>query len=122
MTDHFIQWSPGMTLESIEKAVILKAFAFYRYNKTATASALKIAIRTLDAKLEKYRYEEEQERERQASVVRNRRDFLERQRGNVPDNLGITHPSIYQRPPEVNHVRNDINENPPMGPKKDRKK
>lgn len=49
-----IIWQPGITLEQIEKQVILKAFAFFRQNKTQTANALDIAIRTLDHKLEEY--------------------------------------------------------------------
>jgi transcriptional regulator with PAS, ATPase and Fis domain len=49
-----IHWQPGMTLEEVEKQVILKAFQFYNRNKTHTAKALDIAIRTLDSKLEKY--------------------------------------------------------------------
>lgn len=52
--DGHITWSPGVTLEAIEKETILKAFRFYRGNKTATANALGIAIRTLDNKLERY--------------------------------------------------------------------
>lgn len=49
-----ISWQPGMTLESIEKQVILKAFSFYQGNKTKTAQSLGIAIRTLDNKLLSY--------------------------------------------------------------------
>lgn len=49
-----VNWSPGVTLEQIEKQVILNAFRFYRGNKTQTAIALGIAIRTLENKLEKY--------------------------------------------------------------------
>jgi len=55
MSDVF--WSPGRTLEEIEKAVILEAIRFFRNNKTQTALALGIAIRTLDYKLAKYRGE-----------------------------------------------------------------
>ena len=47
-------WQPGMSLEDIEKIAILKAFDFFRGNKTQTANSLGIAIRTLDSKLEKY--------------------------------------------------------------------
>jgi hypothetical protein len=46
-----------MTLASVEKAIILNAFKFYRNNKTATAQALGVAIRTLDSKLSKYELE-----------------------------------------------------------------
>lgn len=47
-------WQPGVTLEELEKAAILKALRFHGGNKTVTANALGIAIRTLDSKLEKY--------------------------------------------------------------------
>lgn len=47
-------WSPGRTLDDLEKEVILHAYKFYGYNKTKTASSLGIAIRTLDNKLEHY--------------------------------------------------------------------
>lgn len=47
-------WQPGVTLDQVEKEVILKALSFYHGNKTVTARALGIAIRTLDNKLEKY--------------------------------------------------------------------
>lgn len=49
-----LNWQPGMSLEVVEKHVILQAFRFYRGNKTMTSNALGIAIRTLDSKLEKY--------------------------------------------------------------------
>ena len=49
-----IIWSPGVTLEMIEKQVILMAYKFYQSNKTTTARVLDISIRTLDAKLDKY--------------------------------------------------------------------
>lgn len=53
MTDP-IYWSPGVTLEAVEKQVILKAFRWFRGNKTQTSIALGISIRTLENKLEKY--------------------------------------------------------------------
>ncbi len=83
-----ITWSPGMTLESIEKQVVLKAFNHYRGNKTATANALGIAIRTLDTKLEKYEVDVTAERERQAEDGRKRESLLARSRGVVPNNVG----------------------------------
>jgi hypothetical protein len=49
-----ISWQPGVTLEQVEKDVILHALRFYDGNKTRTAAALGIAIRTLDARLEVY--------------------------------------------------------------------
>lgn len=56
-------WTPGQTLEAIEREVILKAYRFYQQNKTHTATALGISIRTLDAKLAKFAKEEEKSHE-----------------------------------------------------------
>ena len=60
-----LYWSPGVTLELVEKQVIIKAYKHFKNNKTATANALGIAIRTLDAKLEKYEYDNKREEEAQ---------------------------------------------------------
>lgn len=49
-----INWQPGITLEEIEKEVILKALQFYHGNKTHTANALGISIRTIQNKLAQY--------------------------------------------------------------------
>lgn len=49
------EWSPGVTLDELEKAVIEKAMRYYEGNKTRTASSLGIAIRTLDNKLARYK-------------------------------------------------------------------
>lgn len=81
-----INWSPGVTLENIEKQVILMAFRFYRGNKTTTANSLGIAIRTLDNKLEKYEADGKAEKERQDDESAKRTEFLKRQRGNVQFN------------------------------------
>jgi Bacterial regulatory protein, Fis family len=48
-------WQPGITLEQIEREVILKALRFYQGNKTQTARALGVAVRTIDNKLECYK-------------------------------------------------------------------
>ena len=58
-----IIWQPGVTLEEVEKAVIMRALHYHQNNKTQTAMALKIAIRTLDNKLAKYKAEAEQKKE-----------------------------------------------------------
>lgn len=57
-------WSPGVTLESLEKEAIQDAFRFYQGNKTVTAQVLGIAVRTLDAKLAKYAKDEEAKKEK----------------------------------------------------------
>lgn len=76
-----IHWSPGITLEDIEKMVIIKAYSFFKKNKTATAESLKIAIRTLDAKLAKYEMEEQDARERSDAQERHRVEWLNKSRG-----------------------------------------
>lgn len=85
--ENFIVWSPGVTLDAIEKQVILKAFRFYRGNKTATAQALGIAIRTLDNKLEKYEADGQAEKVREENANRQRAEWLKRQRGTVGTNI-----------------------------------
>lgn len=47
-------WQPGMTLEQLEKQVILHAYSFYGMNKAKTAQALGIAYRTIRYKLTSY--------------------------------------------------------------------
>lgn len=87
-----ILWSPGVTLEHIEKQVILKAYKHYRENKTITANALGIAVRTLDNKLEKYA-EDKLAEEKQLSEIRKREeDYKRRARGLAsPETLPIGH-------------------------------
>lgn len=65
-------WSPGMTLEDVEKEAILAAFKFFRGNKTQTAASLGIAIRTLDYKIAKYQADEaaKEEKKNEVSVPR----------------------------------------------------
>lgn len=84
MTEGIIIWSPGVTLESIEKQVIQKAFVHFKQNKTATASALGISIRTLDNKFEKYEAESKEAREGDERRRREKDTFLARARGNAP--------------------------------------
>lgn len=97
-----IDWTPGLTLEAVEKMCIQQAFKFYRGNKTTTANSLGIAIRTLDNKLEKYESEDrdrilyvEGERARQKAQ-------LERARGNghfqIPSSIPGPHAGISVEP------------------------
>lgn len=58
-----VYWSPGVTLEELEKRTILRALRFYNNNKTHTASALGISIRTLQNKLNEYNGIKKQEEE-----------------------------------------------------------
>lgn len=48
-------WSPGRTLDDIERNVILEALTYHQGNRTHTAKALGISIRTLRNKLADYR-------------------------------------------------------------------
>jgi transcriptional regulator with PAS, ATPase and Fis domain len=48
-------WTPGRTLNDIEKNVILEALTWHAGNRTHTAKALGISIRTLRNKLAEYR-------------------------------------------------------------------
>ncbi len=48
-------WSPGRTLDQIEKNVILDALKYHQGNRTHTAKSLGISIRTLRNKLADYR-------------------------------------------------------------------
>ncbi len=79
-----IMWSPGVTLEGIEQQVIIKAYAFYRKNKTATAQSLGISIRTLDNKLEKYEADQLLQTERDYESRQRRAEQLNRARGLSP--------------------------------------
>lgn len=79
-----ITWTPGVTLEEVERQVILMAFRFYRGNQTTTAIALGIDYKTLTNKLGKYRELDEQRAEDDKHRDEARDAFLRRQRG-IPD-------------------------------------
>lgn len=81
--DSLITWTPGVSLASIEKQVILAAFRFYRGNKTTTSTALGISIRTLDNKLEKYEADGKADKEKEQTHARKQSDYLARARGNL---------------------------------------
>jgi hypothetical protein len=76
-----ILWTPGMTLEQIEKHVIIKAFRHYQSNKTATAKSLGISVRTLDTKLQQYDLEEKEKADKEYERRQEQEDFLARSRG-----------------------------------------
>ncbi len=48
-------WTPGRTLDDIERTVIIEALQYHQGNRTHTAKALGISIRTLRNKLSDYR-------------------------------------------------------------------
>jgi hypothetical protein len=94
-----LTWSPGVTLEQIERHAIEQAYKFYQGNKVQTARALDIAVRTLETKLEKYRNDDARTT---ASVEEQRKrdsDFQRRQRGLPPLDSGIdTGEARFDRP------------------------
>jgi hypothetical protein len=95
-------WYPGVTLDELEKGAILKAFKFYRGNKTQTANVLGIAIRTLDNKLEKYAADDRIHAERAARDAIERKAQLDRARGIVPTvqaNGHTVNTRVYVQPP-----------------------
>lgn len=76
-----IDWTPGLTLDEVEKITIRQAYKFYRDNKTTTASALGIAIKTLASKLEKYESDDANQRRIIEGQRENNRNELARARG-----------------------------------------
>jgi CRISPR/Cas system CMR-associated protein Cmr5 small subunit len=86
--DGFIQWSPGVSLEALEKQAIQKAFMHFQENKQATANALGITVDFLESKLEKYQQQDINESEKEFYERSEREQFLRKCRGeNTPDNL-----------------------------------
>lgn len=79
-----IQWQPGVTLEVVERQVILAAYEFYRRNKTQTSIALGIAVRTLDARLAKYAEDDETVKHQMAQRKADAHERNLRHRGLLP--------------------------------------
>lgn len=75
-----IMWSPGVTLEQIEKQIIKSAIRHFK-NRATTAEALGISLRTIDYRLEAYAKEEEEQRLLGEELDRKRQDFINRSRG-----------------------------------------
>lgn len=84
ITGSMLNWAPGITLEQIEKQVILLAFRWYRGNKTQCAISLGINVRTLERKLEEYEATTNKQREQERRDEIERAEILDRQRGIVP--------------------------------------
>lgn len=91
MSLEHIMWSPGVTLEAIEKQVILKAYRWYRGNKTQTAIALGISVRTLEMRLEKYGADDKSEQDSNAQDRLERARQLDRARGITRDASAATY-------------------------------
>lgn len=85
-----IQWSPGVSLEMIEKQVILKAWHWYRGNKTQCSISLGINIRTLERKLDEYEKQETARRDQESTETIKRAEALDRARGIVRNESGET--------------------------------
>lgn len=81
-----IFWSPGMTLEVLERQVILSALSHYKV-KAVTANALGICAKTLDNKLEKYGEDDKSQKIRDAEREEHRSEWLARSRGSFSGNL-----------------------------------
>lgn len=86
-----IFWAPGVTLDAIERQVIIRAFDYYKKNMAATSRALNIDARTLKAKLAKYDLDEVEEKKREAQRRKEQDDFLARCRGQVPAGAQYDH-------------------------------
>lgn len=78
-----VLWTPGMTLDEVERLVIEAAFRYYRGNKTATAAALGISVRTLDNKFEKYQADDDAREMAAAERQQQHEAFLARARGAI---------------------------------------
>ena len=87
--NNMIVWSPGVTLENIEKQVIVKAYDYFKKNKTSTSIALGISIRTLDSKLEKYKDDDRIAAEKLADTNKRNADYLRRARGIVGQSISL---------------------------------
>jgi len=83
-------WSPGVTLEGIEKQVILMAFRFYRGNKTQCSISLGINVRTLERKLEDYENAAKKQREVEEREASERDNQLRRARGVIQNPDGTS--------------------------------
>ena len=81
-----VYWSPGVTLEQIEKQVILNAYKFYRGNATQTAISLGINEKTIRNKLEKYEQDAKAQRDFEERDAADRETQLKRARGIMPSN------------------------------------
>lgn len=84
-------WSPGLTLEYLERNAIEQALKFYQGNKTLTSRALGCAINTINSKLEKYALEDRDAKHRFDEDDRKRAEFDRRQRGfTLPPGTGFS--------------------------------
>lgn len=81
-------WSPGYTIDQMEKEMILKALPFYNGDKNVTSQSLGITRRTLDNKLERYAVEEKYQSEVDSRRKAQNEEFQTRSRGLMPGRDG----------------------------------
>ena len=77
-------WSPGITLEQLERSAIEDAMIFYKKNRAIVALSLGISLRGLDIKLLKYQDLDKKKEEANAAKRERDEEFLARQRGQYP--------------------------------------
>jgi hypothetical protein len=91
----------NMTLDSIEKQVIQNRLAHYQGDKALTAKSLGITERTIYNKLDAYEKEAKISREAIAKKEASEKDWLARQRGNVPTIEKMTQADFAANPNET---------------------
>jgi hypothetical protein len=80
-----IIWTPGVTLEAIEKQVIKAAYAFYKGNAAQTAIALGVSDKTIRNKLEEYEKDDKRRQTAQDAERAERVRQINRSRGLADD-------------------------------------
>lgn len=109
---HPINWSPGVTLQSIVRQTIQRAMQFYHGNKSAVANALGITVKTLDSKLEIYAQEDKHQLEFQEYEARKKQYLLLRARGIDP---GETERAFFEG--QTGHsISKGLEKKPAVGP------
>ena len=105
-----IEWTPGQTLEQIEKLIIQQASKFYHNNHYVVARALKIENEYLTKRLKLYEQQNQEEVEKQERRQKIVDDFQLRARGISPkDDLNLpNHAEIVNPPLEIYHSRQTI--------------
>ena len=94
-----IVWTPGVTLDAMERQIIKAALNVYSNNKTRAADALGISTKTIDNKLERYAREDQEELENEQRRKFQREQFLARARGG-----GAQNPIMAEEIPPVSKV------------------
>ena len=49
-----MNWQPGISLEEMEREIIITALRFYHWNRTKTAESLQVSVRTIQNKIAQY--------------------------------------------------------------------